>query len=144
MAWQTFCSLDLNDQCFNFCSTFFGLYWDLRERQLVETAFLYISYCLSVAHFRFHAFGQCSANFIFIASSMLLYKLLLKVIWGLTLLIAAHYNRWLAVTVTKQHFPVRFDSVVSTILPIVLYIEFYQLLKFQIGSQTIYSIYSCS
>jgi len=24
------------------------------------------------------------------------------------------------------------------------YIEFYQLLKFQIGSQTIYSIYSCS
>ena len=55
---------------------FFGLYWDLRERQLVETAFLYISYCLSIAHFRFHAFGQCSAKFIFIASSMLLYKLL--------------------------------------------------------------------
>jgi hypothetical protein len=61
---------------------------------MVQTAFLHISYCLSI-HFRFHAFGQYSAKLICIANSMLLYNFFLKLIWGLiiTLLFAVHYNQ---------------------------------------------------
>jgi hypothetical protein len=54
---------------------------------------------------------------------MLLYNFFLKLIWGLiiTLLFAVHYNQWIAATVTNQPFPAH-DFVVSSILPILLYI----------------------